>query len=147
MNHQTTRKSAGGSSSSAVRFVQIETQISEVGKQLSDFIDDSRSYRERVERDQSQIWVAIKEQGEQMNRAIERLSNANRISWPGILATVGTMVSLTAGAAAIGHAIVEGRIKQLEIRDEYRLRETERNRQEIDKLEERVLIYTGQKTP
>jgi hypothetical protein len=111
--------SGGDSVSQATRFAHLETQVGNVAVQLGDFIKDSKEYRERTERDQAQIWAAIKDQGEQFRGAVEKLSGRGQISWQMIVATVGMVLSVSAAAAGVGHALMQSQIRQLEIREEY----------------------------
>ncbi len=110
-----------------VRFANLETQIGQVSTQLGDFIKESKDYRDRTERSEAQIWQAIKEQGASLNNAIERLSNNGRISWGAIISTGGFLLSIVLAAAGVSHVIVESRIRQLEIREEFMQRDIERN--------------------
>jgi hypothetical protein len=116
------------------RYQHLEMQFGAVATQLADFIKDSKEYRDRNERDQMQIWAAIKDQGVALQSAVERLSNNTRISWPGIVATVGLVLSVSAGAAAIGNAIVESKIAQNVIRIQAIEKQTER-------LDDRFMRY------
>lgn len=118
----------------AARYAHLETQLGNVATQLADFIRDSKEYRDRIERDQLQIWSAIKEQGENLQRSVERLSANGRISWPMIVATVGMVLSVSAGAAAIGNTLMESRIRQTDIRLEYIVKEQDRHREMVDRL-------------
>lgn len=117
------------------RFAHLETQVGNVSTLLESFIKESKDYRERIERDQSQMWSAIKEQGESLNRAVERLSNNGRISWPMIVATVGMILSVSAAAAGVGHALMESRIRQLEIREEFLQKAADESHSRITDLE------------
>lgn len=110
----------------AGQFAHLETQVGSVATQLSDYIKDSKEYRDRIERDQMQIWAAIKDQGQALQTAVDRLSNAGRISWPGIVATVGLVLSVSAAAAAIGKTLVDAQIRQNQIQIEHMEKEMDR---------------------
>ena len=99
----------------ASRYNHLENQVAGLVAQFSDFIRDSKDHRDRIEKDQTQIWGAIREQGEQLRSAIEKLSTKGQISWPMIVATVGLILSVSAAAAAVGQVLMESRMKQLEI--------------------------------
>ncbi|MEI6177582.1 MAG: hypothetical protein WCS43_11875 [Verrucomicrobiota bacterium] len=97
------------------RYNHLETQVSEVAMALKSFIADTKDHRERLDRDQSQIWQAIRDQGVQMREAIEKLSLRGEIRWPAIVTTVSLIVLLATSASAVLYTLSESRIKQLEI--------------------------------
>lgn len=117
------------SQTTTVRFANLETQIGQVSTQLGDFIKESKDYRDRTERSEAQIWQAIKENGTNLNLAVERLSMNGRIGWPMIISTVTAVLALTAAGASVGHMLMESRIRQLEIREEFMQRDIDRNEQ------------------
>ena len=112
---------------SSARFASLETQVGNVATQLGDFIKESKDYRDRTERSEAQIWQAIKENGANLNIAVEKLSNNGRISWGAIISTGGFLLSIVLAAAGVSHVIVESRIRQLEIREEFMMRDIERH--------------------
>jgi membrane protein YqaA with SNARE-associated domain len=103
------------------------TSIANVATQLGDFIKDSKEHRERVERDQQMLWAAIKEQGVALQTSVEKLSNRGQITWPIIVSTVALLVTLIATGAGVGHMLMESRIKQVEIRQEFLTRDADRS--------------------
>lgn len=104
--------------SASARYTHLETQLGNVATQLADFIKESKEYRDRDERERSQIWAAIKEQGDQMRIAFDKLSAKGQISWPAIMTTIAVLLSLIAAAGGVSQMLVESRIRQLEIRDD-----------------------------
>lgn len=116
------------------RYQHLELQFSAVATQLADFIKDSKEYRDRNERDQMQIWAAIKEQGTALQSAVDRLSAAGRISWPGIVATVGLVLSVSAAAAAIGKTLVDAQIQQTAIQVAKIQRDMERDEDRFNRF-------------
>ncbi len=113
--------------SSDARFAHMEASISSVATQLGDFIKESREDRERRDREdkshRDMLWSAIKEQGVALQSAVEKLSNNNKITWPMICSTLGVVVMLITAGAGVNNALMESRIKQTEIRQEYMQRE------------------------
>jgi hypothetical protein len=119
------------STSNAARFASLEAQVGAISTTLEDFVTESKEYRLRAERNESQIWAAIKEQGDNLNRAVERLSNNGRISWGMIVSTGGFILALVGAAAAVNHAMNEARIKQVEIRQEFMAKELDRHYEDL----------------
>jgi len=112
------------------RFATLETKVGSIGDTLETFVLESKEYRLRAERTETQIWSAIREQGERMNQAVEKLSNNGRISWGMIVSTGGFILAIIGAGAAVNHALTESRIRQTEIRNEGLQREMEREYQE-----------------
>lgn len=102
----------------ATRFAHLETQVSNVAITLTDFIKDSKEHRDRIERDQTQIWTALREQADQLRTAVEKLSTKGQISWQMIFAAVSVLVALMGLLAGVNNAIVDGKIQRLEERDQ-----------------------------
>lgn len=119
------------SQSNAARFASLEAQVGAISTTLEDFVTESKEYRLRAERNESQIWAAIKEQGDNLNRAVERLSNNGRISWGMIVTTGSFILALIGAGAAVNHSLTEARIKQVEIRQEFMARELDRNYEDL----------------
>lgn len=119
------------SQSNAARFASLEAQVGAISTTLEDFVTESKEYRLRAERNESQIWAAIKEQGDNLNRAVERLSNNGRISWGMIVSTGGFILALVGAGAAVNHAMNEARIKQVEIRQEFMAKELDRHYEDL----------------
>jgi hypothetical protein len=119
------------STSNAARFASLEAQVGAISTTLEDFVTESKEYRLRAERNESQIWAAIKEQGDNLNRAVERLSNNGRISWGMIVSTGGFILALVGAGAAVNHAMNEARIKQVEIRQEFMAKELDRHYEDL----------------
>lgn len=119
------------------RIGHIETQISGLASSLDGFIKESAEYRARTEREQTQLWAAIREQGDNLRNAVEKLSVRGQISWGAIVTTGAFILALIGAGAGVNNALLESRIRQLEIRDEdtKALREsqleTERTRSEF----------------
>lgn len=101
------------------RYSNLEIQVGNVATQLGDFIKESRADRERDERERSKIWSAIKEQGDQMRIAFDKLSSKGQISWPMIMTAIGTLLLVGSAVATVGQMLMESRIKQLEIVDRW----------------------------
>lgn len=101
------------------RLTKLESAVSTVATQLGDFIKESKDHRQRVEQDQERLWSAIKEQGTSLQSAVEKLSNNGRITWPVICSTLGVVLALVTAGAGVNNALMEARIKQTEIRQEY----------------------------
>ncbi len=110
----------------AARFATLETKVGSIGETLEAFVAESKEYRLRSERTESQIWAAIREQGERMNSAVEKLSTNGRISWGMIVSTGGFILALIGAGAAVNNALTEARVKQIEIRQEFLQRESDR---------------------
>lgn len=117
------------------RYNHLENQVAGVAATLAGFIKESQDNQARTEREQTTMWGAIREQGENLNKAVEKMSTKGQISWPGVIATVGMILSVSAAAAAVGHMLMESRIKQLEIRDERLLDLGKENHASIRDLE------------
>lgn len=111
----------------SARFAHFESKVESIGDILDTFVAESKEYRQRQDRTEAQIWSAIREQGERMNSAVEKLSNNGRISWGMIVSTGGFLLTLIATGAAVNNALSEARVKQLEIRAEYHQRELDRS--------------------
>lgn len=122
----TTRNTA----SDATRYATLETKVASIGDTLDAFVTESSKYRERQERSEAQIWNAIRDQGERMNLAVEKLSAKGQISWGAIVSTGGFILAVILAGAGANHALSEARIKQLEIRAEFQQRELDRAYQE-----------------
>lgn len=100
------------------KFAHLEASISSVATQLGDYIKESKEYRDRIERDQSLIWDAIKEQGKNLQSAVDRLTIKGQISWSVILSSISVVVLVVSAGATVSHKLMESRIKQLEIQDQ-----------------------------
>jgi hypothetical protein len=120
---------------SGERLAHLETQVGSVATSLNSFINESKEWRDRVERDQSNIWNAIKDQGDNLGRAVEKLSSKGQISWGMIVSTMGMILTITAGFAAVGHAMMESRMRQVEIRQEHIREDVKENREWLRELE------------
>lgn len=116
-------------------YTELEKQVAGVAATLDSFIKDAKEYRERNEREQDSMWKAIREQGENLGKAVEKLSTKGQISWPMVVATVGMILTVSGGAATVGQMLVEARVKQLEIRDERLLDMGRENHAAIRELE------------
>jgi hypothetical protein len=110
----------------AARFATLETKVGSIGETLEAFVAESKEYRLRSERTETQIWAAIREQGERMNSAVEKLSNNGRISWGMIVSTGGFILALIVAGAGVNYSLTEARVRQIEIRQEYMQREADR---------------------
>ena len=119
----------------AERYNHLENQVSAVAATLDGFIKDSQENRNRTEREQTAIWAAIREQGDNLRNAIEKLSARGQISFTVIATTVGLILSISSAAAMVGHQLMMAQIKQLEIRDEYAM--------EIFKIKTQTLLELG----
>lgn len=124
-------KSEKSESEANGRYNHLEGQISGIAASLDGFIKESAEYRARTEREQGQIWAAIREQGDNLRNAVEKLSMKGNISWPMIVSTLGIILSVAVAAAGVGHALMESRIKQVEIRVDYNERDLDRQRELI----------------
>jgi len=100
-------------------YSHMEAQVSGVAASLEGFIKESREFRDRTEREQTNIWAAIREQGDNLRNAVEKLSANGRIGWPMIISTVTAILAITTAGASVGYMLMESRIKQTEIRQEY----------------------------
>ncbi len=101
----------------SARLGHIESQVSSVAASLDSFIKESASFRVRTEKEQTQIWAAIREQGDNLRNAVEKLSMRGQISWGMIVTTGGLVLALIGAVAGVGNIIMESRIQQLYIRD------------------------------
>jgi hypothetical protein len=129
------------------RIGKVENGLTQLAVQLGEFIKDTREHRDRHERDQSAIWHAIRDQGKQFTEAVEKLSTKGALSWPVVAMTIGLVLTIVSGAAAIGHQIMEGRMATLRaevaanekvtnIEAEYQKEGLLRQRDRIDKQQE-----------
>lgn len=122
---------SNAATNNAERFSRLESQVGALSATLEDFVTESKEYRQRTERTEQQIWVAIREQGDNLNRAVEKLSSAGQISWGMIVSTGGFLIALIGAGAAVNHALTEARVKQVEIRAELH---QEMNQRELDRI-------------
>lgn len=128
------------------RFGHMEAQVEKVASVLTSFIAETRDHRDRQDKGQNDIWVAIKEMGErntllqressiallaqgarfedgqktqshQMQKAIENLTQRGEIRWPAIVTTVVMLVVLATAVSGVLWTLSESRIRQLEITD------------------------------
>ena len=104
------------------RYSHLESQVSGVVASLEGFIKESREDRARTEREQTSLWAAIREQGNNLRNAIEKLSTRGQISWGAVVTTVGLLLALIIAAGQVSVMLMEGRIKQLEIVDSGNMR-------------------------
>jgi hypothetical protein len=111
------------SKSSDARFAHVESSIASLATTVGDFIKESREDRERRDREdkshRDMLWQAIKEQGVSLQTSIEKLSTRNQITWPMICSTLGVVLGLVTAGAGVNNALMEARIKQTEIRQEF----------------------------
>jgi hypothetical protein len=101
----------------STRIEHLETAVSNVAVSLDGFIRETRDHRDRLDKDQASIWAAIRDQGENLSRAVDKLSSKGQISWGMIMTAVGTLLGVGAAVATVGQMLMESRIKQLEIAD------------------------------
>lgn len=101
----------------STRIEHLETAVSNVAVSLDGFIRETRDHRDRLDKDQASIWAAIRDQGENLSRAVDKLSSKGQISWGMIMTAVGTLLGVGAAVATVGQILMESRIKQLEITD------------------------------
>ncbi len=99
------------------RYNHLENQIVGIIATVDGFVKESREDRARTEREQSSLWAAIREQGDNLRNAIEKLSTRGQISWGAVVTTVGLLLALIIAAGQVSVMLMEGRIKQLEIVD------------------------------
>jgi len=99
------------------RFTRLETQMGGLAQQFSDFLRENKDHRDRIEIEQSKIWTAMQEQGKNMQASVDRLTARGQISWPVIMVTITVVLTIFSLAAGLGHALMESRIRQLEIQD------------------------------
>lgn len=100
------------------RFAHLESAVSNVAIQLGDFIKESKDHRERIELEQSRIWASIEKQSTNLQAAVEKLSSRGQLSWPVIMSTISLILVLVSAGATVSYTIMEGRLKQIEIRAE-----------------------------
>jgi len=101
------------------RYNHLENQIVGIVTSLEAFVKESREDRARTEREQNSLWAAIREQGDNLRNAIEKLTARGQISWGAVVTTVGLLLALIIAAGQVSVMLMEGRIKQLEIADNY----------------------------
>jgi len=105
----------------------LEKQVAGVAATLDGFIKESKENQSRTEREQAAIWSAIREQSDNLGKAVEKLSTKGQISWPMVVATVGMIITVSGAAATVGHMLMESRIRQIEIRDDFLSRMCDEN--------------------
>ena len=106
------------SASTTTRLVHVENQLSGLTAQFSDFLIEQRVYRKSQEKSRDDLWRAFESQGKQTQEAIEKLSSRGQISWGMIATAITTILAVGASVAAVGHLLMESRIRQLEITDD-----------------------------
>lgn len=109
------------------RLGTLETSLAQLSTQVGEFIQDSRAYRDRQEREQAKVWETI-----------EKIANKGALSWPVVAMTIGLILSIVGTAAGLGHAFMESRMKQVEIHLEYQKEAILRNRDQLDGLDVRL---------
>lgn len=124
------------------RYNHLETQVAEVATTLDGFIKESAEYRTRAERDQSMLWDAIREQGNNLGKAVEKLSTKGQISFAAIATSIGLMLSVSSAVGVVGHMLMESRIRQLEITDQYNVKATDRDHESLLRLESSLQAFT-----
>lgn len=97
----------------------LESQVSGIAASLDSFIKESREFRDRTEREQTNIWAAIREQGDNMRNAVEKLSTRGQLSWQLIFSAITVLLAVTSGAAVLGQIFVDLRMEQFEIHNSY----------------------------
>lgn len=102
------------------RYNHLESQVAGVAATLDGFIKEAEVTRARNDREQTAMWTAIREQGDNLGKAVEKLSSKG-ISWPMIVTTIGMILSMSAAASTVGYMLMESRIKQVEIRNDFML--------------------------
>jgi len=103
------------------RLSRLETAVASLTEGLTKFVDETRTYRA--------------EQGQEFRRVYDAMEKGrSRITWPLIVSIGGFVLTLVSTAAVIGHAFMESRVKQLEIREEFMQRDLERHERAMEKL-------------
>ena len=108
----------------------LENMLTGITTAFNDSLTEDTKRREKDEVERSRIWTAlekqnsdlseaIREQGRQMNTGFDKLAAKGEIRWPAILVTISVLLGVGGAIATVEHAIVEGRIRQLELVDEY----------------------------
>lgn len=118
----------------ASRLTKMEGVVSGLSQQFADFLKESKEHRDRIERDNQQIWQAIKEQGAAMQSSVDRLSSKGEMSWGKIASVGGFLFVCASGLGAMAWQISEHRVHQLEVKADT----VEKYNQEIRNLEKEV---------
>ena len=118
----------------ASRLTKMEGVVSGLSQQFADFLKESKEHRDRTERDNQQIWQAIKEQGAAMQASVDRLSSKGEMSWGKIASVGGFMFVCASGLGALVWQLSEARVHQLEVKADT----VEKYNQEIRTLEKEV---------
>jgi phage-related protein len=107
------------SSTTNARLGNLETAVAGIASEVSAFIKESHEHRERIERDQTAIWQAVKEQGDRFTAAVDRISTRGALSWPVVVITISMILGLITGIAVVAEKVAEARLRQHEIRMDY----------------------------
>lgn len=111
------------------RVSALEKSVSGIASSVKALVDNSKTHREQMERDQRDIWVAIKEQNTTMQTAMDKLSHKGDLSWGKIASVGGFFFLLASGLGAMAWQLSEGRVHQLEIHDEEQAKQLEQRLQ------------------
>lgn len=109
----------------SARLGHIESQVSSVATSLEAFIKESSEFRTRTEKEQTQIWAAIRENGDNLRNAIEKLSTRGQISWGMIVSTGGFLLVVISMVAAVNNQLIQGQLEQLKVTDRASERQTD----------------------
>lgn len=107
------------------RLTRLESSVTNLTDGLNRFIKESQEHRSAQAAKEDKFWAALEK-------------NRPHITWPLIVTVGGFVLSLVGAAAAIGHAFVELRVRQLEVQDRHIERSMEENHRDVERLEARV---------
>lgn len=93
------------------RIGKLETSVAGIASSVETLVDS-----------QKHVWAAI-----------EKLSTRGEMSWGKIVSTGGFVLAIATGAATMNNALLEGRIRQVEIRaeDQKEIRQAEAKTDEV----------------
>ena len=100
------------------RMSVLEKNVAGLASNIDALIKDTKEHRDRVDLDQQRIWNALEKQGNTMQAAFERLNTKGEISWGKIVSTGGFLMLIIGAVASMSNALIEGRIRQVEIKEQ-----------------------------
>lgn len=107
------------------RLTRLESSVTNLTDGLNRFIKESQEHRSAQALKEDKFWAALEK-------------NRPHITWPLIVTVGGFVLTLVGSAAAIGHAFVELRVRQLEVQDRHIEHVMDERAREIERLEDRV---------
>ena len=115
------------------RLTKVESAVATMSAQFTEFLKETKDHRDRTDRDNQQLWQALKEQGHSMQISVDRLASKSEMSWSKIASVGGFLFVCGSGLAALVWQLGETRIHQLEIQSESnsKLRESQLRQLEI----------------